>query len=217
MGLGKLGAAAAHQLLSQGFAVAGWSRSAKRCRGSRASSAAAPCRRSCTPRHPGLPLPLTAETRGILDAQTFASLHGAFVINVARGGYLVEADLVAALDSDHLGGATLDVFQNRAAAGRGSPLWSHPKVLITPHVASYCLPATAAGGVVDNIRRARAGQPLRHQVDRSRGYYDRARRSRSSRRPTPRAPPRSTGPLQPRIVWRLGSARCATAVRPLER
>ena len=50
------------------------------------------------------------------------------------------------------------------------PLWHHPKVLITPHVASYSLPATAADGVVDNVRRALAGQPLRHQVDRARGY-----------------------------------------------
>ena len=91
------------------------------------------------------------------------------MINVARGAHLVEADLVAALDSDHLGGATLDVFQTEPLPAE-SPLWSHPKVLITPHVASYCLPATAADGVVDNIRRARAGQPLRHQVDRSRGY-----------------------------------------------
>jgi glyoxylate/hydroxypyruvate reductase A len=58
----------------------------------------------------------------------------------------------------------------RSTSSTPSPLWSHPKVLVTPHVASYCLPATAADGVVDNIRRARAGQPLRHQIDRTRGY-----------------------------------------------
>ena len=115
-------------------------------------------------------MPLTADTRGILDAETFASLpHGACVINVARGAHLVEPDLLAALEGDHLAGATLDVFHTEPLPPE-SPLWSHPKVLITPHVASYCLPATAADGVVENIRRAPAGQPLRHQVDRRRGY-----------------------------------------------
>jgi glyoxylate/hydroxypyruvate reductase A len=91
------------------------------------------------------------------------------VINVARGDHLVEADLLAALDSGHLAGATLDVFRTEPLPV-DDPLWRHPKVLITPHVASYSLPATAADGVVDNVRRALAGQPLRHQVDRARGY-----------------------------------------------
>ena len=82
-------------------------------------------------------LPLTADTVGILDAATFAELpHGACVINVARGQHLVEGDLVAALDSGHLAGATLDVFREEPLP-RGSPLWEHPKVLVTPHVASY--------------------------------------------------------------------------------
>ena len=91
------------------------------------------------------------------------------MINVARGAHLVEADLLAALAAGHLGGATLDVFQTEPLPPE-SPLWSRPEVLITPHVAAYSLPATAADGVVENIRRARAGQPLRHQVDRARGY-----------------------------------------------
>ncbi len=171
MGLGELGAAAAHELVRHGFAVAGWSRTGK----------ALPDVTDYVGRselHAFLHqtdilvclLPLTADTRGILDAETFASLpHGACVINAARGAHLVEPDLLAALGSGHLAGATLDVFQTEPLPPE-NPLWSHPKVLITPHVASYCLPATAADGVVDNIRRARAGQPLRHQVDRTRGY-----------------------------------------------
>ena len=115
-------------------------------------------------------LPLTADTVGILDAATFAELpHGACVINVARGQHLVEGDLVQALDSGHLGGATLDVFREEPLPP-GSPLWDHPKVLVTPHVASYSVPATAADGVATNIRRALAGEPLLHQVDRARGY-----------------------------------------------
>ena len=115
-------------------------------------------------------MPLTAETRGILDAETFAGLpHGAALINVGRGAHLVEADLLAALDAGHLAGATLDVFEHEPLPP-DSPLWRHPKVLVTPHIASYSVPAIAAEGVVDNIRRALAGQPLNHQVDRARGY-----------------------------------------------
>ncbi len=171
MGLGELGAAVARELVAHGFAVFGWSRTPK-------AQAGVTSYAGRSELHAFLHqadilvclLPLTAETRGLLDAETFASLpHGAAVINVARGAHLVEADLIAALDGDHLGGATLDVFQTEPLPSE-SPLWSHPKVLVTPHVASYSLPATAADGVVENIRRARAGQPLRHQVDRARGY-----------------------------------------------
>jgi glyoxylate/hydroxypyruvate reductase len=81
----------------------------------------------------------------------------------------VERDLLTALDSGHLAGATLDVFREEPLPP-DSPLWTHPKVLITPHVASYSLPATAADGVVANIRRALAGTPLLHQGDPARGY-----------------------------------------------
>jgi glyoxylate/hydroxypyruvate reductase A len=82
---------------------------------------------------------------------------------------LVEEDLVRALDSGRLAGATLDVFREEPLPP-ASPLWSHPKVLVTPHIASYSLPATGADGVAANIRRALAGEPLLHQVDRTRGY-----------------------------------------------
>ena len=171
MGLGELGAAAARALAAHGFAVVGWSRTPKAIAGVTSYAARSEL-------HAFLHqaeilvclLPLTTETRGILDAETFASLpHGACVINVARGAHLVEADLLAALASGHLGGATLDVFQTEPLP-QGSPLWGHPQVLVTPHVASYSLPATAAEGVIDNLRRARAGRPLRHRVDRARGY-----------------------------------------------
>ena len=171
MGLGELGAAAARALVAHGFAVFGWSRTPKALKGVTSYAGRSELQTFlhqtdilvCL-------LPLTALTRGILDALTFAALpHGACVINVARGAHLVEADLLAALAAGHLGGATLDVFQTEPLPPE-SPLWSRPEVLITPHVASYSLPATAADGVVENIRRARAGQPLRHQVDRARGY-----------------------------------------------
>jgi glyoxylate/hydroxypyruvate reductase A len=171
MGLGVLGATAARSLASHGFPVAGWSRAAKQLPGIESFAGeqglAAFLARTdilvCL-------LPLTRDTAGILNARTFASLpRGAFLVNVARGAHLVEADLIAALDSGQLAGATLDVFGEEPLPP-GNPLWRHPKVLVTPHVASYSLPATGAEGVVENIRRARAAQALLHQVDRARGY-----------------------------------------------
>jgi glyoxylate/hydroxypyruvate reductase len=171
MGLGEMGTAAARLLLAHGFPVAGWSRTPKAQDGV-ISYAGHGELHAFLHRADILVclLPLTAETRGILDAETFAGLpHGAALINVARGAHLVEPDLLAALDSDHLAGATLDVFADEPLPP-DNPLWQHPKVLITPHVASYSVPAIAAESVVANIRRALAGQPLQHQVDRERGY-----------------------------------------------
>ena len=171
MGLGVLGSAAAARLAEQGFPVAGWSREAKQLAdvesfAGREGLAAFLARTDilvCL-------LPLTRDTAGILNAATFAGLpRGACVINVARGAHLVEADLIAALDSGQLAGATLDVFREEPLPP-DNPLWRHSKVLITPHVASYASPQTAAEGVAENIWRARAGRTLLHQVDRDRGY-----------------------------------------------
>jgi glyoxylate/hydroxypyruvate reductase A len=171
MGLGELGAATARTLVTHGFQVLGWSRTAKALDG--VVSYAGRSELHTFLHRTGILvclLPLTADTVGILDAATFAELpHGACVINVARGQHLVEDDLVRALDSGHLGGATLDVFREEPLPP-GSPLWDHPRVLVTPHVASYSVPATAAEGVAANVRRVLAGEPLLHQVDRARGY-----------------------------------------------
>ena len=171
MGQGVLGATAARSLASHGFPVAGWSRTAKKLAGieSYAGEKELPAFLARTDILVCL-LPLTRDTAGILNARTFAGLpRGAFLVNVARGAHLIEAGLIAALDSGQLAGATLDVFGEEPLPPE-NPLWRHAKVLITPHVASYSLPATGAEGVVENIRRARAGQPLLHQVDRTRGY-----------------------------------------------
>jgi glyoxylate/hydroxypyruvate reductase A len=171
MGLGVLGSAAAASLAAHGFPVAGWSRETRQLSGieSFAGRAGLPAFLARTDILVCL-LPLTSDTAGILNAPTFGDLpRGAYLINVARGAHLVEADLIAALDSGQLAGATLDVFREEPLPA-GDPLWRHPKVLITPHVASYASPLTAAEGVAANIRRARAGQPLLHQVDRARGY-----------------------------------------------
>ena len=171
MGLGVLGKAVAEALRDHGFTVKGWSRSAKTIAGVEClhgggqleSFLAASDILVCL-------LPLTPETTGILNASLFDKLkRGAFLINVGRGQHLVVDDLLQALDRGHLAGATLDVFEEEPLSP-DSPLWLHDRVLITPHVASYCVPKTAAKAVAANIRLARDGQPLNHQVDRGKGY-----------------------------------------------
>ncbi len=115
-------------------------------------------------------LPLTEQTRGILNAETFAALpQGAAVINLGRGDHLVDVDLIAALDSGHLAGATLDATSPEPLPPE-SPLWSHPRVTIMPHVARRVRGETSAPQIVENIRRVRAGEPLLWQVDRDAGY-----------------------------------------------
>lgn len=171
LGLGILGRDAAKFLRHVGFRVLGWSRTARRVAGVRAFAGA-----------DGLPrllartdilvclLPLTPATRGILDARLFAQLpKGAAVINLARGAHLIESDLVAALDSGHLSGASLDVFE-REPLPRDNPLWAHPKVVVTPHVASLTNIDTGALFVARTVRSLIAGKRPRGLVDRRRGY-----------------------------------------------
>ncbi len=171
MGLGVLGRDALEKLRPFGFALRGWSRSPKRIGGV-----------DCFHGDEGLRdflagcdilvclLPLTDETRGILNAETFGRLPpGAALINAARGGHQVEDDILAALDSGQLSGATLDVF-NREPLPAESPLWAHPRIVLTPHAAAMTMPETACVAVVESIRRYEAGQPLENLIDWSRGY-----------------------------------------------
>lgn len=115
-------------------------------------------------------LPLTEETRGLLSAPLFATLpRGAYVVNVARGALLAETDLLVAVDAGHLAGAALDVFATEPLPP-DSPLWRHPKILCTPHIAAVPRSEIAAAQFLDNLRRAREGRPLVNVVDRTRGY-----------------------------------------------
>ncbi len=171
MGLGELGGACAKSLVALGFDVAGWSRTPKLVAGVKSFHDPAGL----------IPflnrtdmvvclLPLTADTENILNAQTLAALpQGAFVINAARGRHLVEEDLLAALDSGHIAGATLDVFRQEPLPP-DHPFWSHPKVTVIPHCAALTQPKTAARTIADNIRRRQSGQPLLYVVDPGRGY-----------------------------------------------
>jgi len=115
-------------------------------------------------------LPLTPATRGLIDARLLAALpRGASVVNLARGAHVVEADLLAALDSGHLAHAVLDVFavEPLPAVHR---FWHHPGVTVLPHVAALTDLRSAAAVVADNLQRLAEGRPLVHLVDRGRGY-----------------------------------------------
>jgi D-3-phosphoglycerate dehydrogenase/glyoxylate/hydroxypyruvate reductase A len=115
-------------------------------------------------------LPLTDATRGLLAAPVFTRLPaGAYVVNVSRGPILDETDLIAALDAGHLAGAALDVHAHEPLMP-DSPAWRHARILVTPHIAATPRPETAARQLLDNLRRARRGEPLHHLIDRDRGY-----------------------------------------------
>jgi glyoxylate/hydroxypyruvate reductase len=171
LGLGELGQDAAKKLKALGFDVAGWSRSEKNLTGI-ASYAGAPGLSQLLPRSEILVclLPLTTETEGILNASTLALLpRGAALINAARGAHLVEADLLAALASGQVSAAVLDVFRQEPLPA-DHPFWRHPRVILTPHVAAFTNPTTAAPIILDNIRRFEDGRPLLNRVDLARGY-----------------------------------------------
>ena len=120
-------------------------------------------------------LPLTPETRGLLNASLFAKLArdgrlgGPFLINAGRGGSQVEADIVAAIDSGALKGASLDVFETEPLP-KSSPLWDYQNVFISPHNAAISAPEAIARYIADQILAFERGEPLRHVVDRERGY-----------------------------------------------
>jgi glyoxylate/hydroxypyruvate reductase A len=172
LGLGQMGRAAARRLVGQGYRVAGWAR-----------SAAAPEPGVLLHAGPGaLPaaladaqivvnlLPLTAETRGLLCTQLFEQLPpGASVVNLARGAHLVEADLLAALDSGRLAHAVLDVFDTEPLPP-GHPFWTHERITVLPHAAAQTDLRSAAAVAAANIEALAAGRPIAREVQRRRGY-----------------------------------------------
>jgi glyoxylate/hydroxypyruvate reductase A len=115
-------------------------------------------------------LPLTAQTRGILNRKLFDRMKpGGALINVARGGHVVNADLMAALDSGQLAHAYLDVFETEPLPA-DDPLWKHPGITLTPHVAALTEPRTSIRKIAENIERLRRGEQPLNLVDRLAGY-----------------------------------------------
>lgn len=174
LGLGVLGAHVAGALAALGFETHGWSRTPKKIPGVFTHTGADGLA-VMLPRCGVLVnlLPLTPGTENILDAGLFEKLpRGAYLINVARGAHLVDADLLTALDSGRLSGATLDVFRTEPLP-EDHPLRSRPGIRITPHVSARTLVRPALEQIVAKIRMLESGVPpesIAGFVDRSRGY-----------------------------------------------
>ncbi len=176
MGLGVLGQDAMEALRRLRFDVAGWSRSPKSLPGVETFSGDSGMT-AFLARTDLLVvlLPLTDDTRGILNGRLFAGLArdgrlgGPVLINAGRGGLQVEADILAALESGLLKGASLDVFETEPLPA-ASALWHHPAVTVTPHNSAMSEPDAIAGAIIQHIRDLERGLPLRNVVDRVRGY-----------------------------------------------
>ncbi|MGX1174967.1 2-hydroxyacid dehydrogenase [Pseudomonas sp. R151218B TE3479] len=171
MGLGMQAQQILATLQTFGFALSGWARSEHRIAGV-----------DCFAGDEQLPaflgqcdivlcvLPLTEQTKGILNRQLFQHLpKGAALVNMGRGGHLIEEDLLEALASGQLSAAVLDVLQQEPAAP-DHPFWRHPQILLTPHIAAMTQPESAFGVLLDNIRRHQRGEPMLGQIDPQRRY-----------------------------------------------
>lgn len=171
LGLGQLGRMAAEEIARQGYDTHGWATGPKDVPGitvHHGDAALGPLLEMaeivvCM-------LPLTPKTRQVLGREAFARMRkGASFINASRGEVVDEGALIEALQSGHLSGATLDVFEKEPLSP-DSPLWHLPGVLITPHLASVAIPKTAAPQIAENIARIRRGEEVLHQISQSRGY-----------------------------------------------
>lgn len=171
LGLGVIGGAIARALVAQGFAVRGYATGERRIEGVQCFAG----RDRLDTFLAGLDflvnaLPLTPATTGLLDAAALGRLaDGAHVVNVGRGGTLVDGDLLALLDSGKLSGATLDVFAEEPLPP-DHPYWAHPRVAVTPHVSGLTVPEDAVAQIAAKIARLERGEAVTGVLDRGRGY-----------------------------------------------
>lgn len=171
MGMGELGSTVGKKLTKNGFSVSGWANSKKDLDNIKvyagkeeldpflAESEILVCL-----------LPLTPDTENILNKELFRKLpENAFLINVARGNHLVENGLLEMIDNEHLSGAALDVFRKEPLPEE-HPFWKHPKIQVTPHIASVTKPASVVSQVVGNYERMKNKEELENVVDTEKGY-----------------------------------------------
>lgn len=171
LGVGALGTPVAEHLVRFGFQTRVWSRSGRKVAGAQAFAGPSGLAAAVAGADALVNLlPLTADTEGLLNQAMFERLApGALVVNAARGGHVVDADLIAALDGGQLGWAALDVFRAEPLPPE-HPFWRHPKVAVSPHVAAPTHARTAIAAMAESIRRHQRGEPVPHIVDRARGY-----------------------------------------------
>ncbi|WP_426139906.1 2-hydroxyacid dehydrogenase [Pseudomonas sp. DWP3-1-2] len=171
MGLGNLGVAVLNSLQPFGFPLSGWARSAKQIDGVQCFAGQDQLKAFLNQCDVLICLlPLTDDTRGIINAELLNALpHGAKLINLGRGGHLVEADLLDALASGQVDEAILDVL-NDEPPGRDHPYWQHPKIWLTPHIGAMTSPQTAFEVLLANIRRHQRGEFMPGTIDRREGY-----------------------------------------------
>ena len=171
MGLGKMGERVAKALTVFDYPVNGWSRSLRemegvKCFGGMDQLAAFLSKTRILVNL----LPLHAETENIINAHTLSRLRtGAYVINVGRGGHVVDADLMAQLDAGHVSGAMLDVFREEPLPDN-HPFWNHPKIILTPHTSARTLAADSIAQIVGKVAAMSRGEAVTGRVDRGRGY-----------------------------------------------
>ena len=171
LGIGAIGADVARKLLALGFQVHGWSRTEKSLDGVTCHTGESGLFEMLPQCHQIVSvIPLTAETKGIINKRTLAALpQGAYITNIGRGGHVVDEDLLAALKSGHIAGAFLDVF-NEEPLPTDHPYWDHPNVIMTPHIAGEIVPRSCAHSIAANIERYRRGEQVHGIADLDRGY-----------------------------------------------
>ena len=172
MGVGEIGSVVAEALTALGFKVIGWTRSGRAVANVAEIFAGA----KELPEFLGMCdtlvclLPFTKDTKELLDSKMLKQLKpGAFLVNASRGGIVQETDLLSLIQSGHLAGAALDVFANEPLPA-SDPLWLHPQVVVTPHIAAQPSVAAAVDQFLENLQRVRSGQTPLHSVDRLIGY-----------------------------------------------